>query len=49
VSISSEEVHLVTETGLKALEFQLHQAREAYEVAQNIEDMNERRRQTAIP
>jgi transcription elongation GreA/GreB family factor len=34
---------------LKALEFQLHQAREAYEAAQNIEDVNERRRQAAIP
>src|SRR5258706_5485586 len=39
----------VTEAGLKALEFQLHQAREAYEAAQKIEDVNERRRQTAIP
>jgi transcription elongation GreA/GreB family factor len=34
---------------LKALEFQLHQARVAYEAAQNIEDVNERRRQAAIP
>jgi transcription elongation GreA/GreB family factor len=41
--------NLVTETGLKALEFQPHQAREAYEAAQNIEDVNERRRQAAIP
>jgi len=41
--------NLVTETGLKALEFQLYQAREAYETAQNIEDVNERRRQAAIP
>ena len=40
----------VTEAGLKALEFQLHQrAREAYETAQTIEDVNERRRQAAIP
>jgi transcription elongation GreA/GreB family factor len=44
----SPHPNLVTETGLKALEFQLH-AREAYEAAQNIEDVNERRRQAAIP
>ena len=41
--------NLVTEAGLKALEFQLHEAREAYETAQKIEDVNERRRQAAIP
>jgi hypothetical protein len=41
--------NLVTEAGLKALEFQLHQAREAYETAQMIDDVNERRRQAAIP
>jgi transcription elongation GreA/GreB family factor len=40
---------LVTEAGLKALESQLHQAREAYETAQKIEDVNERRRQAAAP
>jgi transcription elongation GreA/GreB family factor len=34
---------------LKALEFQLQQAREAYEAAQKIEDVNERRRQAATP
>jgi transcription elongation GreA/GreB family factor len=45
----SPHPNLVTETGLKALEFQLHQAREACEAAQNIEDVNERRRQAAIP
>ena len=45
----SPHPNLVTETGLKALEFQLHQAREAYETAQKIEDVNERRRQAAIP
>jgi hypothetical protein len=27
------------EAGLKALEFQLHQAREAFETAQKIEDL----------
>ena len=45
----STHPNLVTEAGLKALEFQLQQAREAYETAQKIEDVNERRRQAAIP
>ena len=45
----SPHPNLVTETGLKALDFQLAQAREAYETAQKIEDVNERRRQAAIP
>jgi transcription elongation GreA/GreB family factor len=45
----SPHPNLVTEAGLKALEFQLHQAREAYETAQKIEDVNERRRQAAGP
>ena len=45
----SPHPNLVTETGLTALEFQLHQAREAYETAQKIEDVNERRRQAATP
>ena len=45
----SPHPNLVTETGLRALEFQLEQAREAYETAQKIEDVNERRRQAAIP
>lgn len=39
----------VTEAGLKALQSQLDQAREAYEAAQTIEDVNERRRQSAAP
>ena len=39
----------VTEAGLKALELQLHGAREAFDAAQKIEDVNERRRQAAIP
>ena len=42
----SPHPNLVTEAGLKALEFQLQQAREAYETAQNA---NERRRQAATP
>jgi transcription elongation GreA/GreB family factor len=41
--------NLVTEAGFKALEFELHQAREAYETAQKIEDVNQRRRQAATP
>ena len=41
--------NLVTEAGLKALELQLSQAREAYDAASAIEDVNERRRQAAIP
>lgn len=41
--------NLVTATGLKALERQLLEAREAYEAAQHVEDVNERRRQSAIP
>jgi len=45
----SPHPNLVTNAGLKALELQLHQAREAYETVQKIEDVNERRRQTAIP
>jgi transcription elongation GreA/GreB family factor len=45
----SSHPNLVTEAGLKALESQLQQAREAYEAAQTIEDVNERRRQAAIP
>ena len=45
----SPHPNLVTEAGLKALEFQLDQAREAYETAQKIEDVNERRRQAASP
>ena len=45
----SPHPNLVTEAGLKALEFQLHQAREAYETAQKVDDVNERRRQAATP
>lgn len=45
----SPHPNLVTESGLKALELQLHEAREAYEAAQKIEEINERRRQAAIP
>jgi transcription elongation GreA/GreB family factor len=45
----SPHPNLVTPAGLKALELQLEQARQAYEAAQKIEDVNERRRQAAIP
>src|ERR1700729_3630492 len=45
----SPHSNLVTEAGLKALELQLQEARAAYETAQRIEDVNERRRQAAIP
>jgi transcription elongation GreA/GreB family factor len=45
----SAEPNLVTEQGLKALELQLSQARAALHAASAIEDVNERRRQSASP
>ena len=45
----SPHPNFVTEAGLKALELQLRQAQEAYEAAQRVEDVNERRRQAALP
>lgn len=45
----SPHPNLVTETGLKALQAQLQAAREAYEAAQTIDDVNEKRRQSAVP
>ena len=45
----SPHPNLVTAAGLKALELQLQQAQEAYEAAQRFEDVNERRRQGALP
>lgn len=45
----SPHPNLVTAAGLQALELQLRQAREAHETAQKIEDVNERRRQAAVP
>ena len=45
----SPHPNLVTEAGLKALEQQLREAREAYEATNAIEDVNERRRHAAIP
>ncbi|KJC61690.1 transcription elongation factor [Bradyrhizobium sp. LTSPM299] len=45
----SPHPNLVTEAGLKALEAQFRQARDAHEAAQQLEDVNERRRQSAAP
>lgn len=45
----SPHPNLVTEAGFKALEEQVRQARDAYETANLIEDVNERRRQAAGP
>ena len=45
----SPHPNLVTEAGRRALELQLRQAREAYEAAQQLDDVNERRRQSAVP
>lgn len=45
----SPHPNLVTEAGLKALQSQLQQAREAYDAASAIEDVNDRRRQAAGP
>lgn len=45
----SPHPNLVTEAGLQALQSQFAEAREAYEAAQAIEDVNEKRRQSAVP
>lgn len=45
----SPHPNLVTEAGLEALKRQLEEAREAYQAASAIEDVNERRRQAAGP
>lgn len=45
----SPHPNLVTAAGLAALELRLREAREAYEAAQRIDDVNERRRQAAVP
>ncbi|WGS31383.1 transcription elongation factor GreA [Bradyrhizobium sp. ISRA464] len=45
----SSHPNLVTAAGLKALEAQLKAAQEAYEISQKIDDVNERRRQGALP
>ncbi|WP_299863291.1 transcription elongation factor GreA [uncultured Hoeflea sp.] len=41
--------NLVTEAGLQQLQAELQAARAAYEAARTIEDVNERRRQQAVP
>ncbi|CCE03375.1 transcription elongation factor GreA [Bradyrhizobium sp. STM 3809] len=45
----SPHPNLVTEAGLRALEDQLHAAQAAYDAAQAIADVNERRREQALP
>ncbi|MBR0779425.1 transcription elongation factor GreA [Bradyrhizobium diazoefficiens] len=45
----SPHPNLVTDAGLQALQSQFAEAREAYEAAQAIEDVNEKRRQSAVP
>jgi len=45
----SPEPNLVTATGLAALQAALETARTAYEAAQAIDDVNERRRASAVP
>lgn len=45
----SPHPNLVTEAGLQALQKQLQDAQEAYEAAQAIDDVNEKRRQSAVP
>jgi len=45
----SPHPNLVTEAGLTSLELRLREAREAYEAAQRIDEINERRRQAAVP
>ncbi|OHV79905.1 transcription elongation factor GreA [Ensifer sp. LCM 4579] len=45
----SPHPNLVTEAGLKALQSQFQQARQAYDAVSSIEDVDERRRQAASP
>ena len=45
----SSHLNLVTAQGFVALERQLQEAKNAYEAAQKTEDVNERRRLSAIP
>lgn len=45
----SERINLVTETGLKMLEDEFAAAKAALEAANLIEDVNDRRRQSAVP
>jgi transcription elongation GreA/GreB family factor len=45
----SNHPNLVTSNGLKQLEAELEKARSAYDAAAAIDDVNERRRQQAVP
>jgi transcription elongation GreA/GreB family factor len=45
----SPHPNLVTEVGLQALERQLYEAKEAYDAVQKTDDVNERRRLSAVP
>ncbi|QKC81935.1 transcription elongation factor GreA [Mesorhizobium sp. NZP2077] len=45
----SDRINLVTEAGLKMLRDELASARQALEAASVLEDVNERRRQSAVP
>jgi transcription elongation GreA/GreB family factor len=47
--VISEHPNLVTAAGLQALQDQLAAAQQAYDAAQAVEDVNERRRQSALP
>ncbi|PSJ62860.1 transcription elongation factor GreA [Pseudaminobacter soli (ex Li et al. 2025)] len=45
----SDRINLVTEAGLRMLQDELARARQALEAANVLEDVNERRRQSAVP
>jgi transcription elongation GreA/GreB family factor len=45
----SDRINLVTEAGLKMLQDELARTRQALEAANMLEDINERRRQSAVP
>jgi transcription elongation GreA/GreB family factor len=45
----SDRVNLVTEVGLKLLQDEMARAQQALEAANVLEDVNERRRQSAVP
>lgn len=45
----SDRINLVTEAGLKMLQDELAHAQQALEAANVLEDVNERRRQSAVP
>ncbi|MFE0017789.1 transcription elongation factor GreA [Mesorhizobium sp. NPDC059054] len=44
-----DRINLVTEAGLKMLQDELTRAQQALETASKLEDVNERRRQSAVP